>query len=109
MYGVSLSTFIFALAYPSMNAIASRQTPANAQGELQGAVACLYSLSAILGPPLMTQIFGYFSSGTAWVHFPGAPFVAAAALTLGSAALLVRALRLSPPPAAALSAAAGEG
>ncbi len=109
MYGVSLSTFIFALAYPSMNAIASRQTPANAQGELQGAVACLYSLSAILGPPLMTQIFGYFSSGTAWVHFPGAPFVTAAALTLGSAALFVRALRLSPPPAAALSAAAGEG
>jgi DHA1 family tetracycline resistance protein-like MFS transporter len=109
MYGVSLSTFIFALAYPSMNAIASRQTPANAQGELQGAVACLYSLSAILGPPLMTQIFGYFSSGRAWVHFPGAPFVTAAALTLGSAALFVRALRLSPPPAAALSAAAGEG
>ena len=109
MYAVSLSTFIFALAYPSMNAIASRQTPANAQGELQGAVACLYSLSAILGPPLMTQIFGYFSSGTAWVHFPGAPFVTAAALTLGSAALFVRALRLSPPPAAALSAAAGEG
>jgi MFS transporter, DHA1 family, tetracycline resistance protein len=109
MYPVSLSTFIFALAYPSMNAIASRQTPANAQGELQGAVACLYSLSAILGPPLMTQIFGHFSSGTAWVHFPGAPFVTAAVLTLGSAALFVRALRLSPPPAAALPSAAGEG
>ncbi len=109
MYPVSLSTFIFALAYPSMNAIASRQTPANAQGELQGAVACLYSLSAILGPPLMTQIFGHFSSGTAWVHFPGAPFVTAAVLTLGSAALFVRALRLAPPPAAALPSAAGEG
>ena len=51
---------------------------ANAQGELQGAVACLYSLSAILGPPLMTQVFGHFSSPTARVHFPGAPFLAAA-------------------------------
>jgi DHA1 family tetracycline resistance protein-like MFS transporter len=109
MYAVSLSTFIFALTYPSMNAIASRQTPANAQGELQGAVACLYSLSSILGPPLMTQIFGHFSAGTARVHFPGAPFVTAAALTLGSAALFVHALRLAPPPAAALPAAAGEG
>jgi DHA1 family tetracycline resistance protein-like MFS transporter len=110
MYVVSLSTFIFALAYPSMNAIASRQTPANAQGELQGAVACLYSLSAILGPPLMTQIFGHFSAGTARVHFPGAPFAAAAALTLGSAALFVRAVRLAPPLAAArLPSAAGEG
>ena len=49
MYVVSLTTFIFALTYPSMNAIASQQIPADAQGELQGAVACLYSLSAILG------------------------------------------------------------
>jgi MFS transporter, DHA1 family, tetracycline resistance protein len=109
MYAVSLSTFIFALAYPSMNAIASRQTPANAQGELQGAIACLYSLSAILGPPLMTQIFGHFSSSAARVHFPGAPFVTAAALTLGSAALFVRALRLAPPPTAAALASAGKG
>ena len=99
MYVVSLSTFIFALSYPSMNAIASKQAPPDAQGELQGAIACLYSLSAILGPPLMTQIFRYFSAATAPVHFPGAPFIAAALLTLGSATLLVRALRRAPPVA----------
>lgn len=108
IYGVSLTTFVFALTYPSMNAIASRQAPADAQGELQGAIACCYSLSAILGPILMTQIFGYFSAPAARLQFPGAPFVAAALLTLGSAALLVRALRLAPPPAAALPASSGE-
>jgi DHA1 family tetracycline resistance protein-like MFS transporter len=97
MYAVGLTTFIVALAYPSLNAIASKQTPADAQGELQGAIACLYSLGAILGPPLMTQIFRYFSAAAAPVHFPGAPFIAAAALTLGSAALLVRALRHAEP------------
>ena len=70
---------MFALTYPSMNALASRQTPADAQGELQGAIACLYSLSAILGPPLMTQVFGYFSGPRRAVHFPGAPFLTAAA------------------------------
>lgn len=107
MYVVSLTTFVFALTYPSMNAIASQQAPADAQGELQGAVACLYSLSAIVGPILMTQIFGYFSAPQAAIHFPGAPFLAAALLTLGSAAFLVRALRLAPPPAA-LRAASGE-
>jgi DHA1 family tetracycline resistance protein-like MFS transporter len=106
MYAVSLSTFIFALSYPSMNAIASRQTPANAQGELQGAVACLYSLSAIIGPTFMTQIFEHFSAPGGRVHFPGAPFVAAAALTLGSAALFVRALRQAPAAAAGHLAAA---
>lgn len=101
MYVVSLTTFIFALTYPSINAIASQHTPANAQGELQGAVACLYSLSAILGPPLMTQVFARFSAPGAPVHFPGAPFLTAAVLTLACAILFTHALRLSPLPATA--------
>ena len=101
MYLVSLTTFMFALTYPSMNAIASQQIPANAQGELQGAVACLCSLSAIVGPPLMTQIFGYFSGPGAIVHFPGAAFLTAALLTAGCAALFIRALRSPGANAAA--------
>ncbi len=107
MYAVGLTTFLFALTYPSLNALASEQIPANAQGELQGAVASLASLSAIIGPPLMTQIFSRFSDPTAGVYFPGAAFVSAAALTLLCAMLFLRALRLTPqlsrvthPPAA---------
>jgi len=96
MYAVSLTSLFFALAYPSLNALMSHQIPPNAQGELQGAVASVYSLSSILGPPLMTQVFGYFSGSTARVHFPGAPFLAAALLTAGCAALFARALRLAP-------------
>jgi DHA1 family tetracycline resistance protein-like MFS transporter len=101
MYAVSLTTAVFALTYPAMNALASRRVPANAQGELQGAVACLYSLSSILGPPLMTQVFGYFSSAIAPVYFPGAAFVTAAMLTAACVALFVKALapRVQQPPA----------
>ena len=101
MYAVSLTTFIFALTYPSMNALASQQIPANAQGELQGAVACVYSLSSILGPPLMTQVFGHFSARSAGVYFPGAAFLAAAVLTAGCAILFARAMRFAPQRAAA--------
>jgi DHA1 family tetracycline resistance protein-like MFS transporter len=100
MYVVSLSTAVFALTYPSMNALASRQIPANAQGELQGAVASLYSLSSIFGPPLMTQVFGYFSQPGAVVHFPGAAFLTAALLTMICGALFARAMRLAPRHAA---------
>jgi MFS transporter, DHA1 family, tetracycline resistance protein len=106
MYVVGLSTFIFALTYPSMNALASQRVAANAQGELQGAIACLYSLSAIAGPPLMTQVFGYFSAATAPVYFPGAAFLTAAALTVLSALLLLRALRHTPAHSAAPAAQA---
>lgn len=101
MYVVSLSTAVFALTYPSMNALASQQIPANAQGELQGAVASLYSLSSIFGPPLMTQVFGYFSRADATVHFPGAAFLTAALLTMLCAVLFAKAMRLAPQPAAA--------
>jgi DHA1 family tetracycline resistance protein-like MFS transporter len=106
MYAVGLTTFFFALTYPSMNALASQQIPANAQGELQGAVASLQSLSAIIGPPLMTQIFSRFSDPAAAAYFPGAAFLAAAALTVGCALLFLRALRLTPRPLAAHEPAA---
>ena len=69
-----------ALAYPAMNALMSGQIPASAQGELQGAVASLYSLSSILGPPLMTGLFEHFTRVDSIYHFPGAPFAAAAAV-----------------------------
>jgi DHA1 family tetracycline resistance protein-like MFS transporter len=101
VYVVSLSAFLFALTYPSMNALASQQTPANAQGELQGAVACLYSLSSIVGPPLMTQVFSHFTARSAPVFFPGAAFLMAAALTIACALLFVKAARTAPASAAA--------
>jgi DHA1 family tetracycline resistance protein-like MFS transporter len=107
MYVVSLSTCIFALTYPSMNALASHQIPATAQGELQGAVASLYGLSAIVGPPLMTQVFGYFSRPDAAIHLPGAAFLTAALLTVACAALFVRAMRLVPRGSSISSPATG--
>jgi DHA1 family tetracycline resistance protein-like MFS transporter len=106
MYAVGLTTFFFALTYPSMNALASQQIPGNAQGELQGAVASLYSLSSIIGPPLLTQIFSRFSDPAGAVYFPGAAFLAAAALTAVCALLFLRAMRLTPQPLATQQPAA---
>ena len=87
MYAWLLAWLLASFAYPSMNAVMSRQVAPNAQGELQGGVASLFSLSAILGPPLMTQLFSYFSGSDAPVYFPGAAFVAAALLVGGSIGL----------------------
>jgi DHA1 family tetracycline resistance protein-like MFS transporter len=79
-----------AMSWPSLNALMSQQVPANAQGELQGGLASLSSLAAVLGPPLMTQLFGTFSDSAGALYFPGAPFVAAALLALASAIILLR-------------------
>jgi DHA1 family tetracycline resistance protein-like MFS transporter len=79
-----------ALSWPSLNALMSQQVPPHAQGELQGVLASLSSVTAVLGPPLMTQLFGKFSEPGAPLHLPGAPFLAAALLALASAVILAQ-------------------
>ncbi len=93
MYGVMTVASLMGLAYPSMNGLMSRQIPASAQGELQGGVASVYSLTTILGPLIATQLFGYFASAAAPVNFPGAPFAFSAVLCVLCAALFLRATR----------------
>jgi len=81
------------VAMPALRGILSAQVEADAQGELQGAIASLVSLTAIVAPLLMTQLFAFFTDAAAPIFFPGAPFVAAALLTFASALLLARVLR----------------
>ena len=96
MYGGIAIAALSGLAYPSMNALMSQRVDANAQGELQGAVASLFSLSTIIGPPMMTQLFGYFTGRSAPFELPGAAFILAAVLTLASLMLFLRACRRTP-------------
>jgi len=73
--------FLGATVMPNANALMSQRIPPNAQGELQGAVASLFSLAAIIGPVVMTQLFGHFSAADAHPYVPGAAFFMASALT----------------------------
>ena len=82
-----------ALVMPSTNALLSQKVEKSAQGELQGAVASLFSLSSIVGPPLMTQLFGRFSAEDAPVHLPGAAFFASTLLAWISVAVYYRTTR----------------
>ena len=93
MFALLLTWFVGAVVMPATNAFMSHRVPAGTMGELQGAVACLYSLSTIVGPPLMTQLFGYFSADTAPVHVPGAAFFFAWALSAASLLVFWRAVR----------------
>lgn len=79
-------------AIPSMQSLMTQHVPENAQGELQGAIASSYSLSAIIGPIVMTQTFSWFTRNEGW-YFPGAPFAAGAALDVISIAIFVYAVR----------------
>lgn len=67
---------------PAFQSIMTSQIPANAQGELQGALSSINSITSILGPLLMTQLFAAFTAKQASFYFPGVSFFAAAILSV---------------------------
>jgi len=90
-----------AITYPALNGLMSKHIPANAQGELQGAVASVMSIANIAGPLVMTQSFAYFTAPTAPIHFPGAAFIVAAALNVIGLIVLATQLARAATPAVA--------
>lgn len=83
-----------AFAYPVTQALMTKNTPENAQGELQGALASGYSLSAIIGPLIMSQLFGSFTDERGY-YLPGAPFLGACVLIIISAIIFSFGIRQS--------------
>lgn len=73
------------IAGPALQAIISNHVPPNQQGELQGGLTSLMSITTIIGPLLMTNLFAYFTRPNAPIHFSGAPFLLGALLMLASA------------------------
>jgi len=92
MYAFMIPFSLGGLAGPALQGIISNQVPANEQGELQGALTSLISVTSIIGPLLMTYLFAYFTAPQASVHFAGAPFLMGAVLSLISMLLAMRSL-----------------
>ena len=61
VYAVLVATAIESIADPPLRSIAASKVPPSAQGELQGAMSSLSSLTTILGPLIFTQLFGWFT------------------------------------------------
>ena len=110
LYGLGLLLFAFAtqswmmfvflipycmggIAGPALQAIISGNVPGNEQGELQGALTSLVSATSIVGPPLMTNLFAFFTGKEAPFYFAGAPFLLGAVLMLLSSVIAYYALR----------------
>lgn len=86
--------FVFLIPYclggiagPALQATISGHVPANEQGELQGTLTSLMSVTMIVGPLMMSYVFSYFTQKTAPVYFPGAAFLLGAILMLVSAVI----------------------
>lgn len=93
MFAILIPYALGGIAGPSLQGITSAQVPATEQGELQGAITSLMSVTSIIGPPLMNNLFSYFTGTGALIELPGAPFLAAALMVAVSVYLCVQTLR----------------
>ncbi len=84
-----------ALAYPSLNALLSRMVDASNQGALQGGMASIASVAAIIGPLGLTQTLAAGAEG----GFPGAAFLLACALSVVAVGIVILFLARHHPPA----------
>jgi DHA1 family tetracycline resistance protein-like MFS transporter len=86
--------FVFLIPYclggiagPALQSLMAGKVPPNAQGELQGIITSIMSLTAIFGPPIMNNLFFFFTSPKTPVHFPGAAFLLGSVFMICSAAV----------------------
>lgn len=81
-FAMCLLVGLQAMAMPSINAMMSRRTPKNMQGELQGFNGSMGALAAMIAPLLYNGSLAYFTGDAAPFRFVGAPFAIAAIIGL---------------------------
>ncbi len=77
------------LVHPMLTALMSKEVPADAQGELQGGISSIMSLSMLFGTVFYSQIFGYFLHPGSWVTSPDVIFYVASSLFMTSLLLFL--------------------
>ena len=81
------------IAGPAMQGIISNHVPANEQGELQGTLTSLASITSIIGPLIMNNLFAYFTKDNTLFYFPGMAFLVGVFFTILAIFFAVNTLR----------------
>lgn len=93
MFAYMIPYALGGIAGPALQGVMTNEVPANEQGELQGGLTSLMSLSSIFGPWFMTYIFYYFTSDKASIYLPEAPYYIAAVLMFIGALLAIKSFK----------------
>jgi DHA1 family tetracycline resistance protein-like MFS transporter len=92
MYAITVIYCLGGISGPSLQAIISNHIQPNEQGALQGALTSVVSISSIIGPPVMTNLFSYCTRNKEGFYLPGAPFFLGALLMMISAIVVYKTL-----------------
>ena len=87
---------LWGVAGAATQALMTRQVAPDQQGQLQGAISSVQSVSQLVGPFVLPRTFAWFIGAQAPLKLPGAPFLLASVLLLLSLVMAVRVLATGP-------------
>jgi MFS transporter, DHA1 family, tetracycline resistance protein len=90
MYAFMVPFGLGGIAGPSLQSLITKQVAPNEQGELQGGITSLQSITTIIGPLIASNLFSYYSDGKDHFQFPGAAFFMAGILTFLALGIALR-------------------
>jgi DHA1 family tetracycline resistance protein-like MFS transporter len=93
LYAALVPYVLGGIAGPTIQGLMSNSVSEKEQGNLQGALTQVISLTAIVGPLLYTYLFSKYSAVNAPVYFPGAPYLAAAIIVIIASVIAFFSLR----------------
>ncbi len=93
MYAWMVPHALGSIAGPATTAVVSQKIPANEQGELQGALSALRSITNTIAPLVMTGLFSLFTHPGGPRYFPGVSFFAAGVLSFFALLVVLATLR----------------
>ncbi|WP_373518191.1 TCR/Tet family MFS transporter [Pricia sp.] len=78
LYAFLIPYALGGIAGPTVQGVISNQVSEKEQGNLQGAITSLLSITAILGQLVFSPVFYFFIHPEGSIYFPGAPYTLAA-------------------------------
>ncbi|MFT4154275.1 TCR/Tet family MFS transporter [Parafilimonas sp.] len=99
MFAILIPYCMGGVAGPALQSTLAGHVALNQQGELQGALTSLMSLTTVLGPLLMNNLFTFFTSPKAPFQFPGVSFLLGALFMLFSLIIIWLVLNREKKPA----------
>jgi DHA1 family tetracycline resistance protein-like MFS transporter len=94
MYAIIAFGAFGGMAGPAAQSIVAKRVDAGEQGRVQGALASISSLTAIIAPPIATGAFWLFTTSGLAPHFPGVSFLIAAIMVIAATVIATGATRV---------------
>lgn len=102
IYCVIIFGAIGGVAGPAIQSIVAKSVGPSEQGQMQGAISSLRSVTSIFAPLIFTSgLFSYFTSEKAPITLPGIPFFVGSLLNMIALVVIYRVFKKIPEPAAA--------